>query len=226
MKEDTWRGDWLVRLYQRVRAKGFLSVTGFAEAHLTATTLELAQALADDVAAVQIESALRAEARKAEALCKFARDLLVRCIRDHLPLGWSTDEQFAFRRSGVYADWASGVEIFIDELTYDAIWNSLKQAAPATDWLPESPDDPIIERAFNGVRIDGQAADSQIGIVSGMGRPWPGDWDLVVMGELQTLEQRLGRRLQQEEIMEVVGALMKKYDIDKPFEPLAGATHE
>ncbi len=200
-------------------------MTAFAEAQPIATTVELARALSDDVAATQVESAMRVEAEEAGVLGRFARDLLVRCIHDHLPMGWSTDERLDFERSGVYAEWSFGVESFIDELTYDAVWGLLKQCAP-TGWLPDGPDDLIIERVFAGIPIESQSGESQIGIVSGMGRPWPGDWDLVVMGELQTLEQRLGRRLQQEEILEVVGALMKKYDIDKPFEPLAGATHE
>ncbi len=200
-------------------------MSALAEAHPTATTIELARALGDDVAATQVESALRAEAQETRALRKFARDLLAREVRQSFPAGWNASEQFTFERSRVYASWSFGVESFIDELTYDAVWSSLKQLAPI-GWLPDGPDDPIMERAFAGVRIDGEAAGSQIGVISGMGRPWPGDWDLVVMGELQTLEQRLGRRLQPEEILEVVGALMKKYDIDKPFEPLAGAAHE
>ncbi len=226
MSERTWHGDWLVRIYQRVSSRGFPSVAAFAEATQTATLVELARALGDDVAATQVESALRAEAQRTGELGRFARDLLARTIRWHLPKGWDDHEQFAFDRSGVYVDWPAGLNGLIDGTTCTALMDSLKRADIPNGWLPTGPDDPIIEHVFAGIPIESQPGESQIGIIEGMGRLWPGDWDLVVMGELQTLEQRLGRRLQQEEILEVVGALMKKYDIDKPFEPLAGATHE
>ncbi len=141
-------------------------------------------------------------------------------------MGWEQGERLALQRAGAHVNWSFGVEDFIDESSREAVWEFMNHGDIPTGWLPDGPHDPIIERAFADVRIEGPAADSHVGFIRGMGRPWPGDWDLVVMGELQTLEQRLGRRLQQEEIMEVVGALLKKYDIDKPFEPLAGAAHE
>lgn len=157
MRAQTWQGDWLARIHQRVHALGFSSVVRFAEQRPRATLMQLAAELGDDVAAIQVEGALRYEAEKTGTFRKFARDLLVRCIRHDLPMGWRIGETFDFDRAGVFANWSAGVEGLLDKPSRKAVWSLLKEADIPTGWLPEGPDDPFIEQAFAGVRFDAPA---------------------------------------------------------------------
>jgi hypothetical protein len=159
MRENTWLGDWVTRIYHRVRAQGFDSVTAFANANPKATLLELAAQLGADVAAIQLEGVLHSEAEAKGAPEQFARDLLVRNIRHHLPVGWIAGKASEFARAGAYASWAAAVEGLIGEAASDAIWDALEDSSIPTGWLPSGPDDPIIERAFAGVRFDAPAGE-------------------------------------------------------------------
>lgn len=154
MSERTWRGDWITRIYQYVEARGFTSVSAFAATRPTATLLELASELGDDVAALQLEGVLHAEAEKTGEVDIFARDLLARCIREALPIGWDAGENLAFERAGAFANWVVGVKGLLEEATRDAVWDALNRAEIPTGWLPSGPDDPIIACAFAGVHLD------------------------------------------------------------------------
>ena len=60
-----WQGNLKARLYERVRERGYDSLTAFAEARPTASLVELADELGpDDIAAVQVFSGLVAEAEQ------------------------------------------------------------------------------------------------------------------------------------------------------------------
>lgn len=115
--------------------------------------MQLAAELGDDVAAIQMEGALRHEAENTGGLERFARDLLVRCIRNDLPMGWNIGEKFDFNRAGVFASWSAGVEGLLDKPSRKAVWGFLKEADIPTGWLPESPDDPFLDRAFAVLRF-------------------------------------------------------------------------
>ena len=159
MSEQTWRGDWIDRVYQRVRARGFDSVTAFADTRPTATLLELAAELGDDVAAIQLEGILYSEAERGGTFDRFARGLLVRCIWKWMPAGWNTGEDVEMQRADVYADWSVVVRRLLGEARSDAIWDGFEDSSIPTGWLPSGPDDPIIERAFAGVRFDAPAGE-------------------------------------------------------------------
>ena len=159
VSDRIWHGDWLAKIHERVRARGMPSISAFAETRPTATLLELAAELGDDIAAIQIEGALRYEAEKTGELERFARDLLVRRMRQRLPAGWSMDEQLALERAGVFASWSAGVHGLLDKSNRRAVWEALKHADIPTGWLPEGPDDSILERAFAGIRFDAPASE-------------------------------------------------------------------
>lgn len=154
MSEQTWRGDWISRIYQRVRERGFDSVTAFAKTRPTATLLELAADLGDDIAAIQLEGILYSEAERAGTFDSFARGLLARCIWQWMPAGWNAGEDIEMQRADVYAEWSVVVSPLLGEARSDAIWDALEDSRIPTGWLPSGPDDPIIERAFAGVRFD------------------------------------------------------------------------
>lgn len=153
---NAWQGDWLARLYRRVQERGFPSVTAFAASMPHATLLDLSDVLGQDVAAVQIERALHAEAEDSGNLEYFAKDVLVREIRQWLGAGWRIGSNFESEAAGAWADWKS----CLDERFAAAavrLWHWLKAADIPAGWLPEGPSDPIIERAFAETRFGADA---------------------------------------------------------------------
>jgi hypothetical protein len=46
---------------------------------------------------------------------------------------------------------------------------------------------------------------------------WEGEWNHLVIKEIQRTEKRLGRKLTHDEVLETVHPLMRAYGIDGPF---------
>lgn len=152
MGANAWQGDWVARLYERVKQRGFGSVSSFAASMPRATLFDLADTLGEDVAAIQIERVMYVEAEDAATIEAFARDMLVRQLRERLPEGWGNGSNFVSEAAGAWAAWKG----MLDEAFAPAavrMWHWLKGADIPTGWLPEGPDDPIIERAFAEVRF-------------------------------------------------------------------------
>src|SRR6187431_523703 len=85
----SWQGNWKVRLYERVRERGYDSLTAFADARPTASLAALAEELGpDDVAGVQVFSGLVAEAERNNQVTRLVRGQLVRKLCTCLPNGW------------------------------------------------------------------------------------------------------------------------------------------
>ena len=87
------------------------------------------------------------------------------------------------------------------------------------------------ERGFTGdldidnFTVELDAADHQAQHGGGnwqMGRKWAGEWNRLVMAELETAEQHSGRRLTVAEIMQEVERLMRRRDIPLRFVPYRG----
>ena len=158
MRIPAWEGDWQRRIYERVFQRDFPSVTAFADSRPTTTLKQLANDLSSDkdVAAIQLETLLRAEARKDGRVHRFARSALVREIHEYFPQGWMRREPADFARASVYAKWCSRIGEEHDAAT-DSVWASLKKSAPV-GWLPSGPDDSIILHAFRegGFPEDGE----------------------------------------------------------------------
>ncbi len=95
-----WQGKWKARLYERVRERGYDSLTAFAEARPAVPLVELAEELGkEDVAGVQVLSGLLAEAEQRKQVTRFVRDVLVRQLSQSLPNGWPVvmDEESRFQ---------------------------------------------------------------------------------------------------------------------------------
>ncbi len=152
MGAGAWQGDWVARLYERVKQLGFDSVSSFAASMPGATLFDLADTLGGDVAAIQIERVMHAEAEDAATIEAFAKDMLVRQLRERLPKGWGIGSNFVSEAAGAWAAWKG----MLDEKFGPAavqMWHWLKAAEIPAGWLPEGPNDPIIERAFAEVRF-------------------------------------------------------------------------
>ncbi len=50
-----------------------------------------------------------------------------------------------------------------------------------------------------------------------LGRRWPGEWNRMIMSELRIAETAAGRRLTRNEVLNIVAAYMKDYDIPMSF---------
>jgi hypothetical protein len=104
----SWQGNWKVRLYERVRERGYSSLTAFAQARPTASLVALAEELGpNDVAGVQVLSGLLAEAERHKRVTRFERDVLVRMLSQELPEGWPAvlDDANRFKVAKALARW-------------------------------------------------------------------------------------------------------------------------
>ncbi|HYO71763.1 MAG TPA: NUDIX hydrolase [Archangium sp.] len=139
----SWEGNWKVRLYERIRERGYDSLTAFAEARPTASLVELAEELGpDDLAGVQVFSGLLAEAERSRRVKRLIRGQLVRELAEALPDGWPTvlDDANRFDVAHALARWGT----FTPETHQERvrrIGDALLATPPPPGWRPLGPDD-------------------------------------------------------------------------------------
>ncbi len=141
-----WRGNWVARLYERVRERGYASVTAFAEARPTASLVELARELGeDDVAGVQVFKAMVEEAERSGQLTRLVRGQLVRELWSNLPEGWPAvlDDASRFKVAMALSGWSSHTPI-THEQRVDQAGDVLLATPPPPGWRPLGPDDELL----------------------------------------------------------------------------------
>ncbi|MGZ3461261.1 MAG: NUDIX hydrolase [Archangium sp.] len=147
MNEDrSWQGNWKVRLYERVRERGYDSLTAFAEARPTVSLVALAEELGqDDVNAVQVLSGLLAEAEQRKQVTRFERDVLVRMLSQSLPAGWPSvmDDQARFAVGKALGRWIGYTPEAHQERSEQVI-AALLATPPPPGWRPLGPDDELL----------------------------------------------------------------------------------
>lgn len=156
-----WEGDIEQRLTERLRARDFSSATAYAATQPTASLLVLADELGRlDVAAVQLERRLYAEAIATHSVERFARDLFVRLMHEHLPEGWHRDwgpdipgdmSTPRWRGSQVRSGWAASIDAVADyKATAGHMMRALRDEAPFPEgWIPRDADDPLLVDFFS-----------------------------------------------------------------------------
>jgi hypothetical protein len=148
----SWHGDWHGRIYERVRGRGFETVTAFAEASPRATMFELVAELgAEDVNVAQVVALMRSEAESAGTVERFARGLLVHELYHLIPKGWRVDPGNGFEFEYKAASAIASTSASLPDSTGDVVMR-LGRIMLAADlpvgWLPEGPDDPILVGLF------------------------------------------------------------------------------
>jgi hypothetical protein len=141
-----WQGNWKARLYERVRERGYDSLTAFAEAHPAIPLFQLAEELGkDDVAGVQVSNGLLAEARQRNQVTRFVRDVLVRLFSECLPGGWPAvmDDESRFAVAKVLGCWYADIPETHRERA-DQVMAALRAAPPLPGWRPLGPDDELL----------------------------------------------------------------------------------
>lgn len=155
----SWQGDWDARVHERVRERGFSSLTDFADSRPLDSFIQLALELGpDDVNASQVQALLREEAEDSNTAARFLRSSLIRRLRERLRSGWAEDgdsDPFLSELAGAIASWATGAEGLIDEEDSDRVWQFFRHTRIPAGWLPDGPDDPIIALALADVSVRG-----------------------------------------------------------------------
>ena len=141
-----WRGHWKTRLYERVRERGYDSLTAFAEARPAVPLYLLADELGkDDVAAVQVLSGLFAEAEQRNQVTRFVRDVLVRELSESLPNGWPAvlDEEARLEIAIALGSWTAYTPETHKERARQ-VSHALLTTPPPPGWRPLGPDDELL----------------------------------------------------------------------------------
>ncbi|ATB28125.1 NUDIX hydrolase [Melittangium boletus] len=142
----SWDGHWRVRLYGRVRERGYTSLTAFAEARPTASLVALAKELGeDDVAGVQVLGELLAEAEQRQQVTRFVRGVLVRMLSQSLPDGWPTelDDTNRFKVAKALGSWIAYTPEIHKERAKQ-VRTALLATPPPSCWRPLGPDNELL----------------------------------------------------------------------------------
>jgi hypothetical protein len=145
-EKSAWRGNIRARLYERVRERGYDSLTAFAEARPAVPLDVLADELGkDDVAAVQVLSGLLAEAERRKQVTRFVRDVLVRMLSKSLPDGWPAvmDDANRFKVAKALGFWSAYTPETHQERV-DRVGDALLANQPPAGWRPLGPDDDLL----------------------------------------------------------------------------------
>ncbi|MCP3065662.1 NUDIX hydrolase [Myxococcus sp. K38C18041901] len=143
---DAWRGNIKARLYERVREHGYESITAFANERPTASLVALAEELGrEDVAGVQVLSALLHEAEQRRQVTRFVRDVLVRMLSQTLPDGWPAvlDDANRFKVAKALGRW-TGYTPETHQEQVARVGDALLSNPPAAGWRPLGPDDALL----------------------------------------------------------------------------------
>lgn len=140
-----WRGNWRVRLYERVHARGFPSLTAFAETRSAVPFYLLAEELGEDIAGVQVLSGLLLEAERRRHVTRFVRDVLVREFAEGLPEGWppALDDAPRFKVAQTLGLWVSCTPSSHQERAR-RVGDALLATPPPTGWRPLSSEDELL----------------------------------------------------------------------------------
>jgi hypothetical protein len=139
-------GNWRARLYERVRERGYTSVTAFAEARPTASLVALAEELGkDDVAGAQVFGVLVDEADRSHRLTRLVRGQLVRELWEVLPDGWPAvlDDTNRFKVAMALGSWFAYTPETHKERV-NQMGDALLATPPPAGWRPLGPDDELL----------------------------------------------------------------------------------
>jgi hypothetical protein len=144
--EHPWQGNWKARLYERVRERGYESLTSFAEARPTASLVELSEELGEgDIAGVQVFSGLVAEAERSHQLTRLVRGQLVRELSECLPNGWPAvlNRETRFPIAQAIGCWIAYTPETHKERARQ-VGDALLATPPPPGWRPLGPDDELL----------------------------------------------------------------------------------
>ena len=141
-----WEGNWPARMYERVRERGYPSLTAFAEAYPTLPIVDLAQELGgDDLCAAQVFRGLVDEAERNHRLARLVRGQFVREFYERFPDGWPAvlDHASRFEVAMMLGSWIGWTPITHEKRAQGAA-KALLASPPPLGWRPLGPDDELL----------------------------------------------------------------------------------
>jgi hypothetical protein len=145
-KGGSWQVNWKVRLYERVRERGYTSLCAFAEARPLASLVALAEELGEgDLSAVQLFKVLVDEAARSRQLTRLVRGQLVRELAECLPTGWPAimDDATRFKVAKALGLWSAFTpETHLERA--ERAMAALRANPPPPGWRPLGPDDELL----------------------------------------------------------------------------------
>ncbi|OJH36967.1 NUDIX hydrolase [Cystobacter ferrugineus] len=141
-----WQGNVKMRLYVRVRERGYDSLTAFADARPAVPLYLLAEELGkDDIAGIQVLSGLLAEAERRKQVTRFVRDVFTRLWSESVPDGWPVVIDDANRGEVAMAlgTWVAYTPETHKERA-DKAGDALLATPPPPGWRPLGPDDELL----------------------------------------------------------------------------------
>jgi hypothetical protein len=141
-----FQGNWVVRMYERVRERGYDSLTAFADARPAVPLHLLAKELGkDDIAGVQVLRGLLAEAERRRQVTRFVRDVFTRLWTQSVPDGWPAvlDDANRFKVAKALGSWTA----YTPETHEDRVrraGDALLATPPPPGWRPLGPDDELL----------------------------------------------------------------------------------
>ncbi|WNG61995.1 NUDIX hydrolase [Archangium gephyra] len=142
----SWQGNWKVRLHERVRARGYDSLTAFADARPAVPLHLLAEELGkDDIAGVQVLNGLLAEAERRKQITRFVRDVFTRLWSQSVPDGWPAvlDDANRFKVAEALGSWIAYTPETHKERARQ-VRTALLATPPPPGWRPLGPDDELL----------------------------------------------------------------------------------
>ncbi|HEX5746778.1 MAG TPA: NUDIX hydrolase [Archangium sp.] len=141
----SWQGHWTARMYERVRARGFGSLTAFADAHPTLPLVELADELGDDLNAVQVFKGLVDEAERSHQVTRLVRSQFVRELHESFPDGWPSvmDDEARLEVAMALGSWF-GFTPATHQARVNRASDALLATPPRPGWRPLGPDDALL----------------------------------------------------------------------------------
>jgi hypothetical protein len=149
---NVWTYNREERLQGSLLKQGFDDAIEFAKCHPDLTYDELVRILDNDLAPIQLLWILREEAIQKGETNWFAKDSLVRNIREICEEGWLLGEDGEFDAIHARSSWMSEIVSLGQDIEKKAelVRDKLKLIAPQ-GWLPADINDPIIQKVFEGV---------------------------------------------------------------------------
>lgn len=146
--------DTLTQIESRIRSLGYDSVLDFFVRNPGIPYGLLLKQIAEpvegtnhlDFPILPLRELYRREAVQAGRAREFAKDGLIRSLRENLGKGWNTGRNAGQRRARAFSHWSTPSDDF--EHLCDRVWEALVELNPPEDWRPEVRGDEYIEKAF------------------------------------------------------------------------------
>lgn len=158
MSEATWQPEWPMRLYERIAALGFHSLSEYIDSRPMVSLIDLARELGPNVAAIQLETSWCREAYKHGRMKQLLGSLLIRQIRDAVPGGWATGDPFVSELADGFASWAWVAKELLPQAERNFVWECLRSLSPPPGWLPVVPHDELTAVVIEAVETALQRA--------------------------------------------------------------------